>query len=59
MNLPKSARKGILALAKNYNIQKVILFGSRARGDNWQRSDIDLAITGGNTIAFPLMSTKK
>lgn len=52
MDLPKSAREGILALAKKYDIQKVILFGSRARGDNRQRSDIDLAITGGNTVAF-------
>lgn len=54
MDLPKSAQEGILALAKKHNIQKVILFGSRARGDNWQRSDIDLAITGGNTVAFSI-----
>ncbi|WP_353962901.1 nucleotidyltransferase domain-containing protein [Ruminococcus sp.] len=31
----------------NTSSQKVILFGSRARGDNWERSDIDLAVSGG------------
>ena len=43
-----------LALAKQYDIQKVILFGSRARGDNWERSDIDLAVCGGNVTRFSL-----
>ncbi len=31
-------------LASKYQISKIILFGSRARKDNWQRSDIDLAV---------------
>ena len=30
--------------AKYENIQKVILFGSRARGDNREKSDIDIAV---------------
>ena len=34
------------------NISKVILFGSRARGDYKKISDIDLAVTGGNTALF-------
>lgn len=54
MNLPRRVEEGILALAKRHNIQKVILFGSRARGDNWERSDIDLAISGGNTVEFSI-----
>ena len=33
-------------------LDRVILFGSRARGDNRERSDIDLAIQGGDTVAF-------
>lgn len=37
----------IKAFAVKYDIQKVILFGSRARGDYRERSDIDLAIKGG------------
>jgi len=35
-------------LAEKNKIQKVILFGSRARGDFWRASDIDLAVKGGN-----------
>ena len=32
-------------ISKKYpEIEKVVLFGSRARGDNSSRSDIDLAI---------------
>ena len=34
----------ICALARKYDIDKVILFGSRARGDYRRASDIDLAV---------------
>ena len=34
-------------LARQYDVEKVILFGSRARGDYKERSDIDLAVSGG------------
>lgn len=44
----------ILQLAQIYNIEKLILFGSRARGDFKERSDIDLAVSGGNTTRFAL-----
>lgn len=53
-NLPANAEKGIIKLAKKYGINKIILFGSRARGDNMDRSDIDLAVSGGNITAFSL-----
>ncbi len=36
----------IKALGEKYKAQKIVLFGSRARGDNHSRSDIDLAIYG-------------
>ena len=36
----------IAALGETYNAEKILLFGSRARGDNRERSDIDLAIYG-------------
>ena len=42
----------IIALAKKHGVRKVILFGSRARGDNWERSDIDLAVSGGDIGEF-------
>ena len=44
----------ISALAKKHHIQKVILFGSRARGDFHRASDIDLAVQGGNVCRFRL-----
>lgn len=52
MDLAQPILEGIIVLAKQYDIQKVILFGSRARGDNWERSDIDLAVCGGNITRF-------
>lgn len=36
----------LAALAKRYGAKKLVLFGSRARGDNTPRSDIDLAVYG-------------
>ena len=42
----------IIALAKKHGVRKVILFGSRARGDNRERSDIDLAVSGGDIGEF-------
>lgn len=40
--------------AVKYNISKVILFGSRARGDYYRASDIDLAVCGGDVTGFTL-----
>ena len=44
----------IAAFAKEYGVKQVILFGSRARGDHRERSDLDLAVSGGNFPAFAL-----
>lgn len=44
----------IVAMARKNHVEKVILFGSRARGDFKERSDIDLAFQGGNSSAFIL-----
>ena len=41
-------------LAQKYDIEKVILFGSRARGDFRRASDIDIAVTGGDFARFAL-----
>lgn len=54
MDLPEKIRKGIVELAGRHRVRKVILFGSRARGDNWERSDVDLAATGGDVVRFAL-----
>lgn len=44
----------ICELAEKYNVRKVILFGSRARGDFKRVSDIDLAVEGGEFARFAL-----
>lgn len=46
--------KEICMTAEKYQIEKVILFGSRARGDFKRTSDIDLAVSGGNFDRFAL-----
>ena len=45
MNLSNSIINEIIDISKKYyGINKVVLFGSRARGDNELKSDIDLAV---------------
>ena len=44
----------MIALARRYEVEKLILFGSRARGDYRERSDIDLAFRGGKGDSFTL-----
>ena len=51
-NLDKRIEDEIMALARKHHVKKVILFGSRARGDNGERSDIDIAATGGDLLNF-------
>ena len=36
----------LAALARQYGAKRLVLFGSRARGDNRYNSDIDLAVYG-------------
>lgn len=45
----------ISELAKCFAASRVVLFGSKARGDNRERSDIDIAVYGvenSNQVAF-------
>lgn len=46
--------KEIIDFAKKYDVEKVLLFGSRARGDFKRTSDIDLAVSGGDFDRFAL-----
>ena len=41
-------------IALKNHVKKVILFGSRARGDFYKKSDIDLAVSGGDFNRFAL-----
>lgn len=54
VNLPERVVRDIRALAVRHDIDRVILFGSRARGDNRECSDIDLAVSGGKSAEFAL-----
>lgn len=42
----------ICNFAEKNHVKKVILFGSRARGDYQKKSDIDIAVEGGNFNRF-------
>ena len=44
----------ICEIAKRCQVDKVLLFGSRARGDFKRTSDIDLAAAGGDFLRFAL-----
>lgn len=46
--------KEISTIASKWRVQKVILFGSRSRGDYGRASDIDLAVSGGDFTQFCL-----
>ena len=44
--LPESLQHQIAALGRRLGAERVVLFGSRARGDERPRSDVDLAVFG-------------
>ena len=52
--IKQNVLQAIIKLAKDNYVRKLILFGSRARGDYKERSDIDLAFYGGNSSRFIL-----
>ena len=51
-NLPDRVLRELSSFARKYSINKIILFGSRARGTNTERSDIDIAVYGGDFDSF-------
>lgn len=51
-NLPDRVLRELSSFAQNYSVTKIILFGSRAMGTNTERSDIDIAVYGGNFDGF-------
>lgn len=50
-NLPGRIESDLTALAERYGISKIVLFGSRARGDNGSKSDVDIAVFGCNDFS--------
>ena len=51
-NLPDRVLRELSSFAQKYSVTKIILFGYRARGTNTERSDIDIAVYGGNFDGF-------
>lgn len=51
-NLPERVKRELTAFAKTHYVKKIVLFGSRARGSHSDRSDIDIAVYGGDFEAF-------
>lgn len=51
-NLPQRVLEDITVFAQKYNVDKIILFGSRAKGTHRERSDIDIAVLGGDFDRF-------
>ena len=51
-NLPDRTAREICSFAKKHSVTKIVLFGSRARGTNTERSDIDIAVYGGDFDGF-------
>ncbi|MCR5529858.1 MAG: nucleotidyltransferase domain-containing protein [Saccharofermentans sp.] len=50
--LPDRLLRDIIESARKTSVEKVILFGSRARRTNSERSDVDLAVKGGDFDGF-------
>ncbi|KAI4449003.1 hypothetical protein C823_003532 [Eubacterium plexicaudatum ASF492] len=46
LHVDDSIVRELRMLAMRFQVEKIVLFGSRARGDHHSRSDIDLAVWG-------------
>ena len=51
-HLPERVLTDIKKFALANDVEKVILFGSRARRTNKEKSDIDIAVSGGDYLNF-------
>ena len=51
-HLPDRVLREIRQFARKHGVRQVVLFGSRARGTNTERSDIDIAVYGGDFDGF-------
>jgi len=51
-NIPDRVLKDITSFACKHNVENIVLFGSRAKGTHTERSDIDIAVRGGDFDGF-------
>ncbi len=52
MNIERDLLEKIIEVFRKFDIEKAVLFGSRARGDNRKNSDIDIAFYTENRDVF-------
>jgi len=59
-NLARLQQSGVIEnIARQTAPDAIILFGSYGRGEDWERSDIDLALIGGKTASLKLETFEK
>ncbi|MCR5097869.1 MAG: nucleotidyltransferase domain-containing protein [Lachnospiraceae bacterium] len=51
-DIPEKILYEIRSIGDRMSIDRIIMFGSRARGDNHERSDIDLAFSARNSKEY-------
>ncbi len=51
-DLPERLVNELARFAQKADVAKIVLFGSRAKGTNTERSDIDLVVYGGDFDSF-------
>lgn len=51
-NLSERVTREIVNYARRRAVDRIVLFGSRARGTNTERSDVDIAVYGGDFDGF-------
>lgn len=51
-HLPERIIRELYSFAQKYAVTKIVLFGSRTRGTNTERSDIDIAVYDGDFDKF-------
>ncbi|MGM9518162.1 MAG: nucleotidyltransferase family protein [Acidaminococcus sp.] len=52
IQLSENLLQELIRLGRQFNLDRIILFGSRARGTANERSDVDIAVTGGDIDGF-------
>jgi len=51
-HLPERIIRELYSFAQKYAVTKIVLFGSRTRGTNTEKSDIDIAVYDGDFNKF-------
>ena len=52
VNLSEEIIKELQALGQRYDLDKIVLFGSRAKRTNYERSDIDISVSIKDVVAY-------